>query len=114
MMRQDTIILLSGVWSYPTVMSGLLGLESLWLLAQSLRVVNDLLIMICLHGIYTYNKYKQQWVVYFLKNVCFPLPGNNHLLSLSWALELCLIYFLKAIHTWFLFVLKTANLSSGG
>lgn len=71
MMRQDTIILLSGVWSYPTVMSGLLGLESLWLLAQSLRVVNDLLIMICLHGIYTYNKYKQQWVVYFKKMYVF-------------------------------------------
>lgn len=77
------------------MMSGLLGLELLWLLAQSLRVVTDLLIMIYLHGIYSYNKYKQWWVVYFFKHQLGPGTVFN--------------IFFKAIHTWFLFVLKTAT-----
>ena len=77
-----------------TRVSGLCGLESLWLLAQSFSAATNVHVMICLYKIYSECYIKQQWMGFFF-NVSLPLPDKDHLLSFCWALELWLIYFFK-------------------
>lgn len=81
-----------------TEVSGLCGLESLWLLAQNLGAVTDVHIMICLQKICSESYIKTAVGVCFcfcFLNVSLPLLDNDHFLSFCWALELCSVYFFK-------------------